>query len=101
VNKSRTLFATHFHILADMAAHFDKVAYHCTDIVQDGESWTYMHKLKRGVNCESHALKVAKLAGMPEEAVGVAAEVLADFQRRKDRGGSSAQLPLTAVAATA
>ena len=100
LNKSRTLFATHFHVLADMAAHFDNVAYYCTDIVQDSDSWTYMHKLKPGVNRESHALKVAKLAGMPEEAVGVAAEVLADFQRRKNRGKLSAQLPLTVFAAT-
>lgn len=31
-NKCRTLFATHFHELADMINHFEHVAYYCTDI---------------------------------------------------------------------
>jgi DNA mismatch repair ATPase MutS len=96
VNNCRTLFATHFHALVDMAAHFDKVAYYCTDIVEDGESWAFMHKLKRGVNRESHALRVARLAGMPEEAVDVAADVLADFQRHKNRGAVHDRLPAVA-----
>ena len=97
MNKCRTLFATHFHALIDMAASFDNIAYYCTDVVEDGEAWAFMHKLKRGVNRESHALRVARLACMPEEAVGVAADVLADFQRQKDRGATSHQLPAVAT----
>jgi DNA mismatch repair ATPase MutS len=96
VNNCRTLFATHFHALVGMAAHFDKVAYYCTDIVEDGESWAFMHKLKRGVNRESHALRVARLAGMPVEAVDVAADVLADFQKHKNRGAVHDRLPAVA-----
>lgn len=97
VNKSRTLFATHFHALVDMAAHFDNVAYYCTDIVEQGDSWAYMHKLKRGVNRESHALKVAKLAQMPREAIDVAADLLAQIERQKRRGGDAEQSPAVAT----
>ena len=64
VNKSRTLFATHFHEIVDWTRKYKKIGYYCTELdeAQDG-SFTYVHKLKQGVNKNSHALKVAKLAG--------------------------------------
>ncbi|KAK4550247.1 hypothetical protein LTR36_003214 [Oleoguttula mirabilis] len=108
INKSRTLFATHFHALADMTRDFDALACYCTDVAEAGDgSWAYVHKLRRGVNRESHALKVARLAGLPESAMAVAAEVLADLQkeRRRSAGHHSASLtaleygPVLAVAA--
>lgn len=78
VNRCRALFATHFHALADMTSGYDKVACYCTDVAEDDDgSWVYVHKLRRGVNRDSHALKVARLAGMPEEAIVVALGVLA------------------------
>ncbi|PSK60115.1 hypothetical protein B9Z65_1013 [Elsinoe australis] len=65
----RTMFATHFHALADMTKEMEKVATWCTDVEETGDgAWVYVHKLKRGVNRESHALKVARLAGLPNEA---------------------------------
>jgi DNA mismatch repair ATPase MutS len=83
VNKCRALFATHFHALADMTNDFEALACYCTDVAEEGDgSWAYVHKLRKGVNRDSHALKVARLAGMPEEAVKVAEEVLKDVQKR-------------------
>ncbi|KXT18704.1 hypothetical protein AC579_2707 [Pseudocercospora musae] len=82
VNKSRALFATHFHALADMTRDFDNLGCYCTNVVEEADgSWSYVHKLHQGVNRASHALKVAKLAGLPECAISVAAEVLAELQR--------------------
>jgi DNA mismatch repair ATPase MutS len=68
-NKSRTLFATHFHGLADMTGDWKEVECWCSDVLEDGDGWSYGHKLRRGVNRESHALKVAKMAGLSEEVV--------------------------------
>lgn len=63
-NQCRTLFATHFHALADMSHDFKNLGYYCTDIaVEDSGSFSYVHRLRKGVNRESHALKVARLAG--------------------------------------
>ncbi|TVY37390.1 MutS protein-like protein [Lachnellula subtilissima] len=78
VNKCRTLFATHFHGLADMAREEDMqgVGCYCTNVEEDGAAFRYVHKLREGVNRRSHALKVAKLAGLPEEAIAVARKVL-------------------------
>ncbi|KAK5140875.1 hypothetical protein LTR04_002812 [Oleoguttula sp. CCFEE 6159] len=83
-NRCRTLFATHFHALADMTRGFDKLACYCTDVAEgtDG-SFSYVHRLSKGVNRKSHALKVARLAGsgLPEEAITVAAQVFEELTR--------------------
>ena len=63
-NKSRALFATHFHVLADMTARFENLSCYCTDVEEDADgSFSYEHKLRKGVNRNPHALKVARLAG--------------------------------------
>ena len=64
INQSRTLFATHFHSLADMTRPFPELGCYCTDIAEDSSgSFTFVHRLRKGVNRQSHALKVARLAG--------------------------------------
>ena len=63
-NQCRTLFATHFHALVDMSQNLPSLGCYCTDIaIEDSGSFSYVHRLRKGVNRESHALKVARLAG--------------------------------------
>ncbi|ROT37302.1 DNA mismatch repair protein MutS [Sodiomyces alkalinus F11] len=91
VNKCRSLFATHFHSVADLAAASGlcggpdsggtgtggQVEMYCTDVEEDETgAFVYVHKLRKGINRESHALKVARLAGLPEAAICVAKDVL-------------------------
>ncbi|KAJ4166846.1 MutS protein 1 [Fusarium oxysporum] len=84
VNQCRTLFATHFHSVADLAqeeglcsAEAGVVQTYCTNVVEDGEGgFFYNHKLQRGINRQSHALKVARLAGLPDRAIEVAKRAL-------------------------
>ncbi|KAG6317168.1 hypothetical protein E4U44_000243 [Claviceps purpurea] len=86
VNQCRTLFATHFHKVADLAAadglseddgRRGSVQHYCTDLEEDKEGgFVYVHKLRRGINRQSHALKVAGLAGVPERAIAIARQVL-------------------------
>lgn len=64
VNQCRTLFATHFHALADMTKDFERLACYCNDVREEADQkFSYVHRLKKGVNRESHALKVARVAG--------------------------------------
>lgn len=94
VNKCRTLFATHFHALADMTNHLPEVGRYCTEIVEQGDgSFTFSRRLRKGVNRESHALKVARLAGLPEEALQVATMVL---QKRAHESAPAGLSPATA-----
>lgn len=86
VNQCRTLFATHFHKVADLAdadglCSLDglggPVQLYCTDVEEaDDKSFVYVHKLRRGINRKSHALKVASLAKLPERAIEMAKIVL-------------------------
>lgn len=98
INRCRTLFATHFHGLADLVAEHamrvedggDKgaVEMYCTDVAEDEQGgFVYVHKLRKGVNRQSHALKVARLAGLPEAALQTAREILIPQQGRGIRQG--------------
>ncbi|KAK0568802.1 hypothetical protein OC861_001579 [Tilletia horrida] len=90
----RTLFASHFHEVADMLGYdeavdgldgkgrgpddrFPRVRFFCTDVEEtpDGSIF-YSHRLKAGVNRDSHGLKVVRIAGMPASAVHVAEAAL-------------------------
>jgi DNA mismatch repair ATPase MutS len=84
VNQCRTLFATHFHALTDMTKDFEKLGCYCNDVAEESDGrFSYVHRLRKGVNRQSHALKVARVAGLPEDAIAVAAQVL---QKLKARG---------------
>jgi DNA mismatch repair ATPase MutS len=86
VNKCRTLFATHFHALADMTEDMRHLGRYCTDVLEDPSgSFSFVHRLRAGVNRRSHALKVARLAGLPEPALEVAGAVLRRLHAEKDR----------------
>jgi DNA mismatch repair ATPase MutS len=75
VNQSRTLFATHFHALTNMTKGFRKLGCYCNDVLEEPDGkFSYVHRLRKGVNRESHALKVARVAGKScdtEEALGL------------------------------
>jgi len=83
VNQCRTLFATHFHDLTELVEKDEelrrKVGFYCTDIKvdKDGVGFRFLHQLRPGVNRQSHALRVARLAGLPEEALRVAKDIMA------------------------
>ncbi|KAI0583359.1 DNA mismatch repair protein mutS [Pyrenophora tritici-repentis] len=81
VNQCRTLFATHFHALTDMTKDFEKLGCYCNDVQEEPDGkFSYIHRLRKGVNRESHALKVARVAGLPEDAVAIAASVLKELK---------------------
>lgn len=78
VNQCRTLFATHFHDIAEKTRGWPRLSQYCTDLHEDDSGgFTFIHKLRPGVNKNSHALKVAKMAGLPAAALEVANEMLA------------------------
>lgn len=80
-NQCRTLFATHFHALADMTQDFAALGRYCTDVKETASgSFSFVHRLRKGVNRESHALKVAQLAGLPSETIDMARAVRHSLQ---------------------
>lgn len=94
VNRCRALFATHFHDIVELVARHGlrvedggpdgAVDMYCTDVEEDGRGgFVYVHKLRKGVNRQSHALKVARLAGLPEQAIRVAQQILQESLKQE------------------
>lgn len=101
INRSRTLFATHFHALTDMTKDFEKLGCYCNDVSEQTDGrFSYVHRLRKGVNRQSHALKVARVAGIPEEAIAIAAQVLQKLKAEvtNNEAGTDEQLALRQIA---
>ncbi|KAK7226033.1 hypothetical protein V2G26_014036 [Clonostachys chloroleuca] len=97
VNQCRTLFATHFHEVADLASgeglcreDQGTVRFYCTDVQEDDRrGFIYIHKLREGINRQSHALKVARLAGLPAAVIAKAEHVLSNAVQTSEVSTSS------------
>ena len=75
----RTLFATHYHALADDFANSSRVqARMMSYVVQDGQL-VLLFKLVPGVTPSSFGMNVARLAGVPEHVVAHAERLAADL----------------------
>jgi len=75
--KCRTLFATHFHELTALEAECDAVQNLSVEVIDDGQDVIFTHRIRRGPASKSYGLEVAKLAGLPEELLDRAAEIMA------------------------
>jgi DNA mismatch repair ATPase MutS len=88
-NQSRVLFATHFHALADMTEKFEKLERYCTDVKDlPSGAFSFVHKLRKGVNRQSHALKVAQLAGLPITTLELATRVRQEMRNETAAAGT-------------
>ncbi|KAK9478876.1 muts domain V-domain-containing protein [Lipomyces japonicus] len=94
INKSLTLFATHFHDLADMIENLNHAACYCTELGGDEHTGLYFkHSLRRGVNRRSHGLHIAKMAGVPSSALEIAENALSQLEGLHLQGGTEVTRP--------
>ena len=75
-SKPKTLFATHYHELNEMTKTFDRIKNYNVSIKEIGNRIIFMRKLVPGGSEHSFGIHVAKLAGMPNEVIKRANEVL-------------------------
>ncbi|MBQ7335006.1 MAG: DNA mismatch repair protein MutS [Clostridia bacterium] len=74
---AKTLFATHYHELTVMEEEFDGIVNYNIAAKKRGDSITFLRKIVRGSTDDSYGIEVAKLAGLPNEVIKRAREVLA------------------------
>jgi DNA mismatch repair protein MutS len=78
---AKTLFATHYHELTELADNLPGAKnYQLTASERDG-SVVFLHKLHQGKASKSYGIAVAKLAGLPVNVVDRAKEVLAKLEK--------------------
>ena len=77
---ARTLFATHYHELTALEDELDGVVNYNVAAKKHGDSITFLRKIVRGATDDSYGIEVAKLAGVPNEVVRRAKEILAGIE---------------------
>ena len=98
-NRSLALFATHYFELTALPAEIDGCANIHFDAVEHGESIVFLHAVADGPANRSYGLQVAKLAGVPAEAIRRARSYLARLD--KFNAATATQHDLFAPAADA
>ena len=73
---AKTLFATHYHELTELEGDIDGVKNYRVMVKEYNDSIIFLHKIARGSANRSFGIEVAKLAGLPDELVSRAKEVL-------------------------
>ncbi len=79
--KTRTLFATHFHQLTDMARVYHGVKNVHTLARETSDGIVFLHKVVDGGTDKSYGVQVAALAGIPETVIRRAKELLQRMER--------------------
>ena len=77
---AKTLFATHYHELTVMEEEFEGIINYNVAAKKRGDSVTFLRKIVRGSTDDSYGIEVAKLAGLPNEVVKRAKEILASVE---------------------
>jgi DNA mismatch repair protein MutS len=78
---AKTLFATHYHELTELAERLAGAQnYQITATEREGEV-VFLHRLERGRASKSYGIEVARLAGLPGPALARAREVLERLER--------------------
>lgn len=78
--KCRTLFATHYHELTELAELFENIK-NCNVAVREWmDEVIFLHKIVTGGTDKSYGIHVAKLAGLPKTILQRSREILADLE---------------------
>src|SRR2546422_6900623 len=78
--RAKTLFATHYFELTELAERLSGVKNHHVSVKETGGGIVFLRKVEPGAADRSYGIEVAKLAGLPHEVIVRAREVLAEHE---------------------
>lgn len=81
VTRAKTIFATHFHELTDLAGRLDALANVSMAVHENGRDIVFLHSLREGPADRSYGLEVGRMAGLPESLLARARDILADLEQ--------------------
>ena len=79
--RSRTLFATHYHELTELALTMDRVKNYTVAIKEWNDQIIFLRRVVEGGADKSYGIQVARLAGLPPAVIQRAREVLANLEQ--------------------
>ena len=92
VNKSRSLFATHYHEMTVLADKLTRVINATVSVKEWNNEVIFLHEVRQGAADRSYGLQVAKLAGLPTEVLERAKVILNELEARDAKKGTEGKL---------
>ena len=83
--KARTLFATHYHELTDLANTREAVANYNVAVREWNDDIIFLRKILPGTADKSYGIQVAKLAGLPPSIVNRAKDILSHLEMNSSK----------------
>jgi DNA mismatch repair protein MutS len=77
----KTLFATHYHELTDLAATNERIQNYSIAVREWNDTIIFLHHLVKGATNRSYGIQVASLAGVPDHVVTRAHEILRNIEQ--------------------
>jgi DNA mismatch repair protein MutS len=79
-SKAKTLFATHYHELTDLAESFPGIRNYTVKVKEEGGKIVFLRRIVPGVAEKSFGIHVGAMAGLPAEVVKRAGEILKNLE---------------------
>jgi len=86
---AKTLFATHYHEMVELANFLPRVKNYNVAVSEEGGEVTFLYRILPGGVDRSYGIHVGKLAGLPKSVVRRAQEVLAELEDGSRAASSS------------
>jgi DNA mismatch repair protein MutS len=96
--RPKTIFATHYHELTDLADALPGVINMHVTAREFRDEIVFLHKIVEGRSDRSYGIQVARLAGLPASVVNRAAEILSELEQDELRRGGRPSLSGTPAA---
>lgn len=76
---AKTLFATHYHELTELEGKLNSVNNYCIAVKEKGDDIVFLRKIVKGGADKSYGIQVAKLAGVPDNVIERAKEIVEEL----------------------
>ncbi len=96
----KTMFATHYHELTDLENELDGIKNYNIAVKKRGDDITFLRRIVRGPADDSYGIEVAKLAGVPNEVIQRAKEILKELIQFSAENANVSQLHFGSAALT-
>ena len=90
---AKTLFATHYHELTELAGHLPRVRNYNVAVAEEQGRIVFLRRIVAGGADRSYGVHVAELAGLPKAVVQRAREVLLELESESDGAGRRGRGP--------
>ncbi|WKZ70768.1 MAG: DNA mismatch repair protein MutS [Melioribacteraceae bacterium] len=80
---AKTLFATHYHELNEMASIFPRIKNYKVEVREYDDKVIFLHKVSQGGADHSYGIQVAQMAGLPEFVTKRAKEILFNLEDKE------------------